>query len=878
MSISLKKNDSPAPATTSRSKDKKMRHFPGDPRFGVALSAVDEDVTSLCERKMLSTRLLDFLIQQAAPPPTAHILDDSLANHVYLGSLGTQAYIQQSNRLLEDANLNARKIQRIRSTVDALVHDELQKTIVIPIIESCHFYVIVVGFAGSCRKFYNQVRCYDSLRHSGRAQMGMQAMTYPQSFLSEFNMYMTHFVLHDRKQLQQPTSHLWSLLEVLPCPQQRNGIDCGLFAVGVVLHLLANVHIDTETFKDHHISNLRKELAAYLSSAKGHKKRSIPSALVRNCFPCLKGTTIVGECGVEVLNSNSTTSTITSTTRHEREQRAKRTPTKRDSPTKKGRPLSTPESAAGSQISHDDVTMERSQISYDDVTMEELLKESKVHAFSSLDDVSPLVATYEQRTGNRLRIYRSEVNKFRLYKCSEHLNCTYQILFGRRRSDGWFTLKRVNNKHLGIRRSSRARDGRRWKERRVGKLNDVIVQVLKTKNDKPVPADIVKTAATRTNSEVIPYHVAYRALNTESSAVTQEEILGFQLLIPYLDRMKLANPGSLIGYTRNQDATMKELFFFPGFVDEVLQFVRPIISLDAAHLRSKHKGTLFVASVLSGANEVYPIGFMISAGNEDLVTWTSMLNALKKACPIISKDEEPDSRDQHVETGIDRSSLNSKYLKFVFISDRDKGLKAALKTVFPKNLEVSCAKHIEANVAQRFGLKCSQLVYRIAKTFSTRYENRLFETMRNTQPAAVRYLLDHMKDIRWRGTSWLDDELALPPRYGIVTSNTSESVNSMLSDARDVGWLQAVEKIVDIISTKIYRCRQKYKDCHAHGIVPIVAQVMKKRWDIAASLEVIELEEGLGQFKVVNTNYVASNDDDDVAHNSDDNALPLVSC
>jgi hypothetical protein len=47
MSISLKKNDSPAPATTSRSKDKKTRHFPGDPRFGVALSAVDEDVTSL---------------------------------------------------------------------------------------------------------------------------------------------------------------------------------------------------------------------------------------------------------------------------------------------------------------------------------------------------------------------------------------------------------------------------------------------------------------------------------------------------------------------------------------------------------------------------------------------------------------------------------------------------------------------------------------------------------------------------------------------------------------------------------------------------------------------------------------------------------------
>ena len=77
-------------------------------------------------------------------------------------------------------------------------------------------------------------------------------------------------------------------------------------------------------------------------------------------------------------------------------------------------------------------------------------------------------------------------------------------------SDGWFTLKWVNNKHLGIFRLSQARDGRRWKECRVGKLlNNVVIQVLKTpKNDKPVPADIVKTAATRTNSEVIPYFVA----------------------------------------------------------------------------------------------------------------------------------------------------------------------------------------------------------------------------------------------------------------------------------------------------------------------------------------------------------------------------------
>jgi hypothetical protein len=38
MSIALK-NHSPAPAS-SMSNDKKKQHFPGDPRFGIALSAV----------------------------------------------------------------------------------------------------------------------------------------------------------------------------------------------------------------------------------------------------------------------------------------------------------------------------------------------------------------------------------------------------------------------------------------------------------------------------------------------------------------------------------------------------------------------------------------------------------------------------------------------------------------------------------------------------------------------------------------------------------------------------------------------------------------------------------------------------------------------
>jgi hypothetical protein len=81
---------------------------------------------------------------------------------------------------------------------------------------------------------------------------------------------------------------------------------------------------------------------------------------------------------------------------------------------------------------------------------------------------------------------------------------------------------------------------------------------------------------------------------------------------------------------------MSNIHVFPGFMNESLSYVRPVLSLDAAHLKGVHKGTLYVASVLFSANNVHPIGFMISKGNEDGNTWTRMLTLLKEACPILS--------------------------------------------------------------------------------------------------------------------------------------------------------------------------------------------------------------------------------------------------
>ena len=84
--------------------------------------------------------------------------------------------------------------------------------------------------------------------------------------------------------------------------------------------------------------------------------------------------------------------------------------------------------------------------------------------------VDPFIEEYEKKSGKCLSVLRSLRNVYRHYVCKEHIDCTFQILIGRRRGDGLFTIKRIEHRHSGDQRSARARDGCQWKKRRAGKL------------------------------------------------------------------------------------------------------------------------------------------------------------------------------------------------------------------------------------------------------------------------------------------------------------------------------------------------------------------------------------------------------------------------
>jgi MULE transposase domain len=139
----------------------------------------------------------------------------------------------------------------------------------------------------------------------------------------------------------------------------------------------------------------------------------------------------------------------------------------------------------------------------------------------------------------------------------------------------------------------------------------------------------------------------------------------YQLIVPYLKQ-----------------------FQQPSFMNASLQFVRPVMSLDATHMKCRHKGTLYLATVKTGLNEIYTVAISIQRTNECYNGWKMFLIHLKDGCPLLDMDHTQESCGDHA--------------YFTFVSDRNKGLVQALEETFPRNHTTHCSIHIQRYVQTRF--------------------------------------------------------------------------------------------------------------------------------------------------------------------------------
>jgi hypothetical protein len=240
---------------------------------------------------------------------------------------------------------------------------------------------------------------------------------------------------------------------------------------------------------------------------------------------------------------------------------------------------------------------------------------------------------------------------------------------------------------------------------------------------------------------------------------------------------------------------------------------------------------LYIASAKTALNHIYPVAFAIMNANENEAGWEWFLQQLRSSLPMLIMDHP-------------KPYVPYKY--YTFISDRQKGLINALEKVFPGNHSCFCSIHIARNCERLVGSKVAKYVHSLSKTFSHREATELMRKVEQISKK-VRNYLEKTTANQWRSTSWLDDP-SLPPRYGIVTSNMSESMNNMFEKARSGSWLYSVDTILGIMLKHIDNQRMEVHG--KEGVIERVKASLVERWENCIGYKVIEVQEGANKFAI----------------------------
>ncbi|KAG7363597.1 hypothetical protein IV203_026958 [Nitzschia inconspicua] len=158
------------------------------------------------------------------------------------------------------------------------------------------------------------------------------------------------------------------------------------------------------------------------------------------------------------------------------------------------------------------------------------------------------------------------------------------------------------------------------------------------------------------------------------------------------------------------------------------------------------------------------------------------------------------------------------------------------------------------NVEKEVGKKVAKHVHALSATFSKRESDELMAKINAISARGKKYL-EGISANQWRSTAWVDDP-TLPPRFGIVTTNMSESVNSMVGDARDGSWLECTNDIVRKMMNRI--CSLWEENYGREGVVDKVAEILENRWKNCSNFQVREVVKGGSQFDVFRPSRGAS--------------------
>jgi len=236
-----------------------LESFPGDPRYAKAYQVDKEDIERLGEKKMLSTRLIDLLLTRALRRDCE---TSNEGRRICCANTLCKAYFDTSVKYSMQYHSHKKYVDRLRAKMKTIM-GEGRFTLIFPHVQHMHFLTIKMNVDIGSKVQYNSPEIFDSTRRSSRSTTFSHTSSVG-SMLKSIAAFLNHYLFYDKQSSRIDINDLISKAKIRPTPQQQNGIDCGLFAVGTTLGLVEGKNLDTFSFSQEDVTRLRKNLHYHL--------------------------------------------------------------------------------------------------------------------------------------------------------------------------------------------------------------------------------------------------------------------------------------------------------------------------------------------------------------------------------------------------------------------------------------------------------------------------------------------------------------------------------------------------------------------------------------------------------------------------------------
>ncbi|KAL6269645.1 hypothetical protein ACE6H2_026556 [Prunus campanulata] len=306
----------------------------------------------------------------------------------------------------------------------------------------------------------------------------------------------------------------------------------------------------------------------------------------------------------------------------------------------------------------------------------------------------------------------------------------------------------------------------------------------------------------------IHYSKAWKARELALLSIRGSAEEAYYILPAYCYELERMNPGTKTHIQTDENNHFVYLFMAVGAcIRGFRSSMRPVIAVDATHLKSKYKGVMFVANAFDGNRNIYPLAFGIGDLETD-ASWHWFFTKLHEAigeCPNL-----------------------------VIISDRNVSIENVWNKVFPTAQHGICFYHMKGNMKRTCNLKKHDHILmhfeKAAKYYSIAEFDCHFRKIK--QKEHVAQYLEEAGLHKW-SRAHMDGR-----RYNVMTTNIAESINSVLScrkfqleqlPCKHVVAVCRLLKVNVYSKASRYYTRKTWMDAYSDSIYPVQPH---GRWDI----------------------------------------------